>query len=136
MKWLLDTHALVWLVEASAELSPRARKSIDAAARADGLAVSAITFWEVAMLRERGRLALTTAPAEWRRRVLALPGVVEAPVTGDIGVEAVDLPGELHGDPADRLLVATARIHGWRLATHDRRLLAYGAAGHVRVAPV
>jgi PIN domain nuclease of toxin-antitoxin system len=136
MKWLLDTHALVWLVEAARELSPRARKAIDAAASVDGLAVSAITFWEVAMLRERGKLALTATPADWRRRVLALPGIIEAPITGEIGVEAAELPGELHGDPADRLIVATARIQGWRLATHDRRLLAYGAQGHVHVAAV
>ena len=63
--------------------------------------------------------------------MLSTPGIGEAPVTGAVGVESVLLPGEIHGDPADRMLVATARLNGWQLATRDRQILAYGEAGHV-----
>lgn len=134
MRLLLDTHVLVWLAEGLSELPVRSRKRINAAAAAGGLAVSAISFWEVAMLAERNRISLSEPVTAWRQRVLAAQGIVEAPMSGDIGIEAVHLPGKLHGDPADRILAATARSNGWTLATRDRRLLDYGAAGHVSVA--
>ena len=133
MKLLLDTHVLVWLVEGVTRLSPKARVAIDKAATSAGIFVSAISFWEVAMLQQRGRLSLTMAVSEWRHQVLNGRGIVELPVDGDIAIEAVALPGELHADPADRLLVASARVHGCRLATHDARLLRYADAGHVQV---
>jgi PIN domain nuclease of toxin-antitoxin system len=67
----------------------------------------------------------------WRADVLAAPGIAEIPISGDVGVEAVHLPGDLHDDPADRLLAATARLHGFALGTRDKRLLAYGDQGHL-----
>ena len=131
MRLLLDTHILIWLAEGMDALPAASRRIVDRAARTEGLAVSAISFWEVAMLAERGRIGLTRTVPAWRQEVLAAPGLVEVPVTGDIGVEAVVLPGSLHGDPADRLLVATARRLGLRLGTRDARLLDYGRQGHV-----
>ncbi len=132
MRLLLDTHVLIWLAEGGAELPERAVRLIDEAAYGDGLAVSAISFWEMAMLQAHRRLSLAQPLAAWRERVLGLPGMVEVPVSGEVGIEAVELPGTLHQDPADRLLVATARRHGLRLGTRDRRLLAYAAGGHLR----
>lgn len=88
------------------------------------------------MLEQRRRLSLSTPLPEWRRRVLEAPGITEAVVSGDIAIEAVQLPGELHADPADRILVATARVLGLRLVTRDERLIAYGRAGHVSAAAV
>lgn len=131
MRLLLDTHVLVWLAEGVEDLSPEARSAIDESAADFGLAVSAITFWEVAMLHRRGRIALSRPVDEWRRQVLAAPGLIEVEVGGDIAIESVLLPGDLHPDPADRILAATARLRGMRLATHDRRLLEYSRAGHV-----
>lgn len=136
MTVLLDTHVLIWLVEGLVDLPEESVAMLEEAAASDGLAVSAITFWEVALLHVRDRISLSRPVSEWRRRVLAAPGVLEAPVTGDIGIEAVRLPGVLHPDPADRLLVATARMEGWSLATRDRRLLDYSAAGHVNAVAV
>jgi PIN domain nuclease of toxin-antitoxin system len=133
VRLLLDTHVLVWLVEGMAQLRPAARRTIERAAATDGVVVSAISFWEVAMLAVRGRLALGTPPSIWRRRVLELTGLVEEPIDGEIGIEAVQLPGSLHADPADRLLTATARLRGHRLVTQDARLIAYGREGHVGV---
>jgi PIN domain nuclease of toxin-antitoxin system len=133
---LLDTHVLVWLVEGLPELKPSARRAIEASARTDGVVISAISFWEIAMLAQRGRLSVSGPVTEWRQAILARPGIHEMPVDGAVGIEATQLPGSLHPDPADRLLVATARIHQLALATHDVRLRAYGKQGHVRVLAV
>jgi PIN domain nuclease of toxin-antitoxin system len=118
---LLDTHALIWLVEDSKALGRRTARRIENARGRDDLAVSAISFWEVAMLAEHGRLALTVPPADWRRRVLGL-GIHELPVTGDVATSATVLPG-LHADPADRFIVATALAVSAELVTADGRLL-------------
>ena len=136
MKLLLDTHALIWLAEGSEDLRPPAREAIDRHAAASGLVVSAISFWETAVLAQRGRISLSEPVEAWRARVLGTPAITEIPVDGTIAVESVRLPGDLHGDPADRFLVATARLRGFRLATRDHKLLAYGAEGHVRVLSV
>ena len=131
MRLLLDTHVLVWLAEGSKELPPKSRAVIDEAAKGDGLAVSAISFWEVAMLQVHGRLTIKCPTREWKARVLDAAGLVEFPITSDIGIEAAELPDTLHGDPADRMLVATARLHGLVLGTRDTRLLEYAAVGHL-----
>jgi PIN domain nuclease of toxin-antitoxin system len=131
MRLLLDTHVLIWLAEGLADLPPRSRRRINDAAKGPGLAVSAISFWEVAMLARKGRIAIRRPVHAWRAEVIAAAGISEIPVSGDVGVEALLLPGELHEDPADRILVATARLHGIALGTRDKRLLAYAEQGHV-----
>ncbi len=136
MRLLLDTHVLIWLAEGHADLPVASRDLIDRAASKDGLAVSSISFWETAMLAHRGRIVLSQPLAMWRTRVVSVPGLAELPLEGDVAIEAVELPGELHPDPADRMIVATARVFGLRLATRDRRLLAYSAAGHVSAVEV
>jgi len=131
LRLLLDTHVLVWLVEGLETLPEASREIVDEAARTHGVAVSAISFWEVAMLGARRRISLSKPIGEWREQALAAPGLDEVAITGAVGIEAVQLPGQFHDDPADRLIVATARLNGMRLATRDARLLRYGAAGHV-----
>lgn len=131
MRLLLDTHVLIWLAEGLGDLPPKSRKIINEAAAGDGLCVSAISFWEVAMLERHDRIALGRPVVDWREQVLANPAFREVPVTGDLGIEAVGLPGTIHQDPADRILLATARLHALRLGTRDRRLLDYASAGHV-----
>lgn len=127
---LLDTHALVWLVNGDAQLSRRAQRRI---AAASPVWVSAITPWEIGMLVARGRLTLGKDALEWVEEVLALPGIRLAPLAPSIAVASTRLPGELHGDPADRLIAATARHLSVALVTADEKLLAYGAAGHLAV---
>ncbi|TDI36824.1 MAG: hypothetical protein E2P02_24165 [Acidobacteria bacterium] len=85
------------------------------------------------MLQERQRVTLSLPVERWRRIVLETSGFIEAPLTGEIAIESVNLPGVLHNDPADRMLIATARLSGWTLATRDDRILSYGTAGHVDV---
>ena len=118
---LLDTHALLWLNEGSPRLGSRARQSADEASLEGRLAVSAVSFWEVAVLVERGRVELDRSTGRWRQELLR-SGLIEVPLDGRIAIAAIGLP-DLHGDPADRFIVATAIIKEARLITADRRLL-------------
>ena len=130
---LLDTHVLLWLDFGLNELGTESLELINRATAAGELAVSAISFWEAAMLASKGRLELPEPAMTWRSTLLAA-GLVEIPVTGAIGVAATEL-ADFHPDPADRMICATAQqydatlvtadtgILGWkgRLAVHDAR---------------
>ncbi|MYD64491.1 MAG: type II toxin-antitoxin system VapC family toxin [Chloroflexi bacterium] len=119
---LLDTHVLLWLRLNSPQLGRRARNSLDRAWPAGDAAVSTWTFWEVAMLVAKGRLGVDIDVLRWRVEVLA-DGLVEVPVSGDIAVRA-PLLADMHGDPADRVIAATAiTLSDCRLLTADERLL-------------
>ena len=118
---LLDTHALIWLNLGLPQLGPRARQSADEALLEGRLAVSAVSFWEAAVLVERGRVELDKPTEVWRQELLR-SGLIEIPLDGRIAITAIGLPG-LHGDPADRFIAATAILNEARLITADRRLL-------------
>ncbi|MCP5181285.1 MAG: type II toxin-antitoxin system VapC family toxin [Pseudomonadales bacterium] len=120
---LLDTHVLVWLDQGVSTLGPLAREAIQRTFDSAAVGVSAISFWEVAMLEQRGRLALARSVVAWRGALLAA-GVRELPLTGDIGARAVELDGLL-ADPADRFILATALAEGATLVTADERLLTW-----------
>lgn len=117
---LLDTHVLLWLRVDHARLGAGARRAIERAWRAGEAAVSAISFWEIAVLRARRRIALLQEVETWRRRLFR-DGLKEVSVAGEIGIRAAELV-DFHGDPADRLIVSTA-LGGHRLVTADRRML-------------
>jgi prevent-host-death family protein len=115
---LLDTHALVWLANDDPALGEQSC-SMALAARAESrLAISAISFWEIALLATKGRLELRDQPAAQ----LLDAGIVELPLTADIALLAVGIP-DLPSDPADRFIVATAMTHDATLVTADARLL-------------
>ena len=117
---LLDTHVLLWLRLADARLGPKARFEIDQAWQSSEVAVSAISFWEVALLKEKGRIRFPENVGHWCREQLE-QGVAEVAVNGEIAIRAVGL-ADFHADPADRLIVATA-LEGHRLLTADDRIL-------------
>lgn len=133
MKVLLDTHVLVWLLEGDPRLSKTAVERIEQAAQDNAVLVAAITPWEIGMLVAKGRLTLARDVQEWIAEALAQPGLALAPLDPAIAIASTRLPGELHGDPADRMLAATARHLEAILITADEKLLAYGEAGHVMV---
>lgn len=132
---VLDTHVWIWAVEGAAgHLAPGALAAIERAAGDATLAVSAISVWELAMLVKRGRLQLATAVSSWIEASLRPPGVRIIPVGTAVALDSVQLPDfDHHKDPADRLIIATARKHG-TLLTCDQSLLDWAAAHkHVRI---
>lgn len=122
---LLDTHAWVWLVAEPKRLSTRARRHIDTEMRSGALLVSSMSVWEVAMLNERGRLALTIGVEDWVAHCEALPFLSFVPVSNRIALESVRLTEFPSLDPADRIIVATALGVGATLVTADRRIHSY-----------
>lgn len=120
---LLDTHVLVRYLAGDIRLGKRAVASIDRALHGDELFVSAITFWELAMLVGKGRLELETSVSVFRT-FATRQGIQEEPIDGVVGIEAAELP-DSHGDPADRILVATALLRGLTLVTADEVLLGW-----------
>jgi PIN domain nuclease of toxin-antitoxin system len=127
---LLDTNAAIWL--SRDELKAAASEKLDEAARA-GVAtyLSPITAWEIGLLVSRSRLSLGTTPQRWFTRILAMPNVHLAELSPDILIASSFLPGTPPRDPADRILLATAREVGATLVTRDRLLLKYGEDGQV-----
>ena len=118
---LLDTHVLVWLAEGSQRLGRRTKKLIDDCFHNDGVMVSAISFWEVAMLVRKNRLHMDMDLVSWRNELIEM-GLIELGITGEIGIKAACL-ASFHGDPADRLIAATALKHSLTLVTADKKLL-------------
>ncbi|TMQ34907.1 MAG: type II toxin-antitoxin system VapC family toxin [Planctomycetota bacterium] len=121
---LLDTHIFVWWVDGSPQLTPAQRKHLEGS-ETSGLGVSVISCWEVAKLVELNRLVLRCPVAKWLEQALAYPGVRLLYLTPRIAVESTQLPGTFHRDPADQIIVATARIRGCPLLTADARILRY-----------
>jgi PIN domain nuclease of toxin-antitoxin system len=130
---LLDTHCWIWaqlgLIQ---QLSRTALQSIKEGEREGNLRISVISIWELAMLEKRGRVALPMNVRSWVEQALSKPGIAVAPLTPEIAIESAHLPGEMHGDPADRMLVATARVLGAKLVTKDAQLIRYSRQRHVR----
>lgn len=122
---VLDTHALVWWASGDAQLSGAAREAIERERQGGEVLVSAISAWEVAMLVRAQRLALTMDAEAWLDTVAQVPGLRFVPVDVRISVQSVELPGDFHKDPADRLIVATARHFGTPLVTADLKIRSY-----------
>jgi PIN domain nuclease of toxin-antitoxin system len=118
---ILDTHAWIWWVSDPSRLGRRGRAAIDAA---DRIGIPAVCCFEVAAALARGRISLDRAPLEWLEQALALPRVQLRPLTPSVAVRATQL-GAFHGDPADRLIVATALIDGTTLVTKDKHIREY-----------
>ena len=132
---LLDTCAVVWLVT-GAPMARGAEARIVEAGRRNAIHVSPISAWEIGLLSraKAGRgLAFLPDPATWFARLMARSGIVPAIFNAEIAIAASHLPEPLHGDLADRLLIATARHAGLPIMTRDSKIIAYADAGHVSV---
>jgi PIN domain nuclease of toxin-antitoxin system len=131
---LLDTHAALWLDNGD-PLSAAAHQAIRRAAPAGGVLVSPVSAWEIGLLVSKGRLALDLEPVAWFQRFLRVAGIRLTPFTVGIAAGCSFLPEPFHGDPADRMLVATARACGVPLVTRDRRILDYATSGVISAIP-
>jgi PIN domain nuclease of toxin-antitoxin system len=131
--FLLDTHIWIWLVFAEPYIKPPALQALELAATSNMLWVSPISMWEIALKHSRGKLDLDRPVREWLIHAATLPGLQLAPITPSIAAECAELPPAFHGDPADRILAATARSEGLTLVTHDKTLIHLAKQGYFKV---
>ena len=117
---LLDTHVLVWMSSDPKRLSKRAREAIRQARADSGIAIAAITLWELAWLANSGRLQVTGSVESYVRETISR--VIVRPITPEITALAVQMPANFPKDPADRMIVATAAVEGLSLVTADERI--------------
>lgn len=122
---VLDTHALVWWINGDVALSEKAKAAIDGELDGGQVIISAISAWEIAMLVEREKLLLSMDVGSWLATVAEIEAVHFLPMDVEISVKSVELPGEFHKDPADRMIVATARKLAAPLVTKDEKIRAY-----------
>jgi PIN domain nuclease of toxin-antitoxin system len=132
---LLDTHVWIWFMLANPELSISERTTINRAAASGRLRIAAISVWEAALLASRGRIVLGQPMGQWIERAVSARGLSIEPLLPRVAIEGSALPEAFHRDPADRMIVATARVTGAILMTRDRRILDYAARGHLTALP-
>jgi PIN domain nuclease of toxin-antitoxin system len=124
---LLDTHIALWWLEGGQRLAADQRRAAAAAERAnEKLHLADVSFWEIAMLADRGRISIPQGVATFLEELEGNPRLEVHPITGAIALDAVRLGDTFPNDPADRLIAATARVHGHTLITADRRVRAAG----------
>jgi PIN domain nuclease of toxin-antitoxin system len=124
MKILLDTHTLVLMALEPERLSNHAQDRIEAIQTREIL-VSSFSLWEVCKLVQKRKLFLNKPVQEWFAEISRQPKITIVDVSAEIALESCHLPGIFHSDPADQIIVATARIHGATLLTKDEKILDY-----------
>ncbi len=125
---LLDTHTWIWSISQTKFLSRNVKEKIQTTPT-DQRAIASISIWEFAMMAARGRISLKIDPKHWLNNTLSKSGLKVMALTPEIAVDSCNLPGDFHKDPADRIIVATARVHDFTLLTKDKKILEYP---HVR----
>jgi PIN domain nuclease of toxin-antitoxin system len=128
---LLDTHVVVWIGNGE-PIAEEARSEIDQAYRKDAVYVSAVSAWEITQLAARNRIGFTAPLATWFDRMITAMGFATLPLTPECAIAAALLPN-IHRDPADRFLIATAQNMDLTLVTRDSDIRKYGESGQVRV---
>jgi PIN domain nuclease of toxin-antitoxin system len=125
MPVVLDTCAWLWLCAAPHKLSRAARTAIDRARPDASLNVSVFSTWEIVKLVQKGKLDLALPCREWIVAAMRAEGITMHPVSPEVCLESTELPGVFHGDPADQIIVATARLLSVPVVTADRKIRAY-----------
>jgi PIN domain nuclease of toxin-antitoxin system len=123
----------IWATSATSELGPTGRSFIAKASDEGALSISAMSVWEVSLLEQTGRLGLQTPIEAWLHTATVEAQIRVVSVDASIALNANRLPGDFHRDPADRLIVSTARTIGALLVTRDQKILDYGKSGYVDV---
>lgn len=132
----MDTHVWIWAAAGNAHrLPPSVLAALERASQEGRLRVAAISVWEVGLLEARNQLTFNRPVGEWVKAALTAPGVELYPLAPEVALESTRLPGEPPSDPADRMIIASARHGAATLCTADTRILHYAQAGYVRVLP-
>lgn len=132
-KILLDTHVWLWVMTANSILKPDFRKAFENSLKTHGVLISPISIWEIGMLVEKKRIEIEMDTQEWIDQALDIPGMKLSAMTPRIAIQSTRLPGIIHADPADRILIATAHEENAVLVTCDEKLLKYGKDKFVNV---
>jgi PIN domain nuclease of toxin-antitoxin system len=131
---IFDTHVWIWLINGDKKITESGLlPAINRAVRDQGIKIPAICAWEVSMLAAKGRITLIGNTLDWIKSALSAPGIDLYPLTPEVAYESSNLPGDFHGDPADRIIVANARIVQGTLLTFDQKILDYAESGYVNV---
>jgi PIN domain nuclease of toxin-antitoxin system len=129
---LLDTHVWLWLESEPGHIGKPAANRIRKAAQDGKLWVSVLSVWEIGMLVAKERVRLSMPVDEWVRQAAATPGMRLLGLSPEIALESSRLPDSPHGDPVDRMLMASARMHNLTLISQDKKILAYAKLGHLK----
>jgi PIN domain nuclease of toxin-antitoxin system len=129
---IMDTHVWIWFSLGDKELDLHAADLITKAAQSSSLLLSSISLWEVAMLESKGRLTLSRDMQTWMSEALSIPGLSVETITPEIAIDSTRLPDGFHADPADRIIVATARHKDAILITRDSEILEYAKHEHLK----
>jgi PIN domain nuclease of toxin-antitoxin system len=128
---LLDTHVWIWLLLGEYKPNPRTFMQIEEAYEHHKLSISDITLWEISMLAKKERINLGQPTLSWIKNALKLSGTQLVHITPEIAVDSTEFLADFHGDPANRILVATARVLDLVLVTRDEKILEYGKTNRV-----
>jgi PIN domain nuclease of toxin-antitoxin system len=130
---LLDTHIWIWFSLGDAQLSKKVSQQINQAIQEGNICISAISLWELAMLESKKKITLAAPCLEWIKKNLHELRLRVIPLIPEIVVDSCSLPDGFHADPADRLIIATARVENLTLISKDSAILSYGKQGHLAV---
>ncbi len=129
---VLDTHVLLWSLLKPEELSRGIKQKIAAAQSENKLVISSISLWEIAMLSHKKRINIYEPIKTFLGSISDIDGLVVKDISFEIAAESATLSDDFHGDPADRIIVATTKILGATLLTRDQKILSWAKFGHIK----
>ncbi len=132
MSLIMDTHIWYWFVTGDETLSKKVIETINQASHKDSLYLSAISLWEIAMLENKNRIHFKLPTLQWIESALKGAPIQLLPITPAVAVESCRLE-DFHGDPADRIIVATARVENLTLLTRDKKIQDFGSQNKVKI---
>ena len=129
---VLDTHVLLWSLLRPEELQEDIRQRIAVAQENNQLLVCSISLWEIAMLKSKRRINIYEPIRDFLESITNIDGLSVKDISTEVAAESVQLMDDFHGDPADRIIVATAKCYGATLLTRDQKILTWANLGHIK----
>ena len=129
---VLDTHVLLWSLLQPEDLPEDIRQRITVAQENSQLLVCSISLWEIAMLKSKRRINIYEPIRDFLESITNIDGLSVKDISTEVAAESVQLMDDFHGDPADRIIVATAKCHGATLLTRDQKILTWASLGHIK----